>query len=571
MRNPKAKKFHSAVCRAGTGSGIDMPEKETDIFDHMETIVESSKKSGLDKCLCDHKLKNDFDFVTGKLGITPIQAVLFSHFMERSSRNQIQISEIAESIKCSNIRIIKYINECDELEKKRLIRCSREKGAVSYRVPSDVRESLRKNNEFKPESIENLDINKFFNVLDKLFDERQNNELTFETLAFEILALIKINIQLEFCNKIMNINLSEYNLILLIFFCFLFGNNNDDNIGSHDFEFLFDDRSDFHHTSRSLSSGDHTLITNKLVEFNNDQGYFDNESWRLSDKAKKDLLSELIISKKKKFKKGIVQFDTIGQKKMFYNERETKEINTLSTLLREENYQNIIKRMDSKGMRKGFACLFSGGPGTGKTETVYQIARETKRNIMKVDISQVKSCWYGESEKRVKAVFDDYRDAVEGSEIAPILLFNEADAVIGKRNTFSNGSGAVDQTENTIQNIILEELEKLSGILIATTNLVQNMDSAFERRFLYKITFDKPSIESRRGIWNALLPDITDDMAFELSGKYDLSGGQIENIARKTEVDSIINGDNLSLEILKQYCKEEIQNSFNDKLRIIGF
>jgi len=571
MKNKKSRKFHSAVYRAGTANRNDIPVNEKDIFDYMELIVESSKKSGLDKCLCDQKLKTGFDFITAKLGISPIQTVLFSHFMERSARNQIPISEIAESIKCSTIRIIKYMNECEELEKKRLIRCSRDKDTIFYRVPSDVRESLRKNNEFRPESIENLDINKFFAALDKLLNERQNNELTFETLAFELTALIGLNMHLEFCKKLMSFNLSKNDLILLIYFCFLFGNNNDDNIGAHDFEFLFDDRSEFHHTSRLLSTGDHILIVNKIMEFNNDQGYYDSESWKLSDKAKNELMSELIINKKRNVKKGIIKFDTISRKKMFYNERETKEINKLSSFLQEENYQNILKRLDGKGMRKGFACLFSGGPGTGKTETVFQIAHETKRNIMKVDISQLKSCWYGESEKKVKAVFDDYRDAVDGSEITPILLFNEADAVIGKRNVFLNGRGAVDQTENTIQNIILEELEKLSGILIATTNLTQNMDSAFERRFLYKITFDKPSLESRKGIWNALLPDITENMAVELSSKYDLSGGQIENIARKTEVDSIINGDNLSLETLKQYCKEEIQNSFNDKLKTIGF
>jgi SpoVK/Ycf46/Vps4 family AAA+-type ATPase len=159
---------------------------------------------------------------------------------------------------------------------------------------------------------------------------------------------------------------------------------------------------------------------------------------------------------------------------------------------------------------------------------------------------------------------------VEKSEIAPILLFNEADAVIGKRKEFNSSSRAVDQTENTIQNIILQEMENLSGILIATTNLTQNMDSAFERRFLYKITFDKPSMESRKGIWNALLPDLPGNNVSELSGKFELSGGQIENIARKVEVDAIINGEDMRMEKLAQYCKDESQNGFNSSKRI-GF
>jgi len=178
--------------------------------------------------------------------------------------------------------------------------------------------------------------------------------------------------------------------------------------------------------------------------------------------------------------------------------------------------------------------------------------------------------WFGESEKKVKAIFTDYRAAVEKSEIAPILLFNEADAIIGKRKEFGSGNRSIDQTENTIQNIILQEMETLCGILIATTNLTQNMDNAFERRFLYKITFDKPVMESRMGIWNTLLPDLPQDKTKELSTKYELSGGQIENIARKIEVDSVINGNELSMDTLVQYCKDESQNSFNTSKRL-GF
>jgi SpoVK/Ycf46/Vps4 family AAA+-type ATPase len=178
--------------------------------------------------------------------------------------------------------------------------------------------------------------------------------------------------------------------------------------------------------------------------------------------------------------------------------------------------------------------------------------------------------WFGESEKKIKQVFDNYRTAVENSEIAPILLFNEADAVIGKRKEFTAASRSVDQTENTIQNIILQEMENLSGILIATTNLIKNMDNAFERRFLYKIVFEKPSLESRKSIWNALLPDLPEDKASELSGKFELSGGQIENIARKTEVDAIISGGGLTPDILAQYCKSETLDNGNDS-RKIGF
>jgi len=554
----------------GTGSGKGIPLKDMDILDHFEKIVEISQKQGIDKCISEKSGKKYFKYVTDKLGISPIQAVLFSHFLERSADSHIRISEIAESIKCSKIRIIKYINECDELEKKKLIRCSRDNGNISYRVPCDVRDSLRKYNEYRPTKNENLTIAKFFAVLEQLFSEKENNEYTFDTLTTELMELISLNMHLEFCKKITSYNFDSEDLTLLICFCHLCGNNNDDNIHTYDFNFLYDDKSTFTDIKISLTKGNHILMETKFIEFTNDNGFFDSESWKLSDKAKKDLLAEINVKGSQDFKKSLTLFSIIKPKKMFYNERENEEIQTLASLLKEKNYRKIQDRLSGKGMRKGFACLFSGGPGTGKTETAYQIARETKRNIMKVDISETKSCWYGESEKRIKAIFDTYRNAVEGSEIAPILLFNEADAVIGQRKEFSAGSRAVDQTENTIQNIILEEMENLSGILIATTNLTHNMDKAFERRFLYKITFDKPCTESRIGIWNAMLPNLPKDKAAELSGKFDLSGGQIENIARKIEVDSIISGGDLSMDDLVRYCRDESQNGFTSSKRI-GF
>ncbi|MCL2806096.1 MAG: ATP-binding protein [Treponema sp.] len=562
VKNIKEKLFPSKDRRSkATGENDSMG-----ILDHIEKILEFSKKFGIEKCL--FKCKKNLDYIHAKLGINPIQSVLFSHFMEKSDDNNIMLSEIAESTKCSKLRIIKYTNDCEALENKKLIRCRRDRDSMSFRVPREVCESLRKYNEFRPDNIENLNIEQFLTVLERLFDERNNNELSFENMKYEIQDLINLNMHLLFCKKIMSYNLCMEDLILLVCFCHLSGNNNDDNIGEHDIKFLFEDTSWFRMIKKSISEGHHNLVSNKFIELNNSDGFVNSESWKLSDRAKKELLSEITVSRS--FRKGMILHDKIIPKKMFYNERENEAIEKLSSLLQEENYCKIIDRLDGKGMRKGFACLFSGAPGTGKTETVYQIARETKRNILMVDISETKSKWYGESEKKIKEIFDSYRAAVEKSDIAPILLFNEADAVIGKRMKISSENQTIDQTENTIQNIILQEMENLCGILIATTNLTENMDGAFERRFLYKINFDKPSAESRMNIWTSLLPELPEKNAGELSQKFELSGGQIENIARKVEVDAIINGEELCADRLAKYCKEENINGYT-AIKRIGF
>lgn len=187
---------------------------------------------------------------------------------------------------------------------------------------------------------------------------------------------------------------------------------------------------------------------------------------------------------------------------------------------------------------------------------------------MRVDVDKIKSCWVGESEKNIKALFDRYRNICKNSTIAPILLFNEADAVLGVR--MEGASRAVDKMENSIQNIILQEMETLEGILIATTNLTTNLDKAFERRFLYKIRFDKPSVEAQSKIWQVMLPALSDDIANQLASQFDLSGGEIENVARRISVNTILSGsEELNIDEIVSLCQQErINNSIHAR---IGF
>jgi AAA+ superfamily predicted ATPase len=102
-----------------------------------------------------------------------------------------------------------------------------------------------------------------------------------------------------------------------------------------------------------------------------------------------------------------------------------------------------------------------------------------------------------------------------------------------------------------------QEMENLNGILIATTNLTKNLDKAFERRFLYKIEFGKPELETRRALWQSMLPELSKNDADLLASRFDFSGGQIENILRKRQVDLVLEGKEPSLDALIAYCKDE--------------
>ena len=126
---------------------------------------------------------------------------------------------------------------------------------------------------------------------------------------------------------------------------------------------------------------------------------------------------------------------------------------------------------------------------------------------------------------------------------------------------------AVEKMENCIQNIILQEIEQLDGILIATTNLPENMDKAFERRFLYKIQFEKPDLNCRTQIWQAMIPPLNDADASYLAGKYDFSGGEIENIARHFTIQTILHGKSENMvNSLAEFCESERMEGSRIKL-----
>jgi SpoVK/Ycf46/Vps4 family AAA+-type ATPase len=196
----------------------------------------------------------------------------------------------------------------------------------------------------------------------------------------------------------------------------------------------------------------------------------------------------------------------------------------------------------------------------------------TGRDIMQVDISSIRDKWYGETEKIVKGIFESYAQRVKKSKRIPILLINEADAVLSVRTSVGGNNPTLEKTENAIQNILLQAMEDIDGIMIATTNLTCNLDSAFDRRFLYKVEFHQPSVEAKTHIWQSFIPGLADTDASVLARSYNFSGGQIENIARKVMVDHLLFGGTPDLNHIEELCsKEQIARSNTNSRKPIGF
>lgn len=529
--------------------------KPKSVLESFEYIVELAEDSNLDGDFFE-KASTHVKYASRKLKLTAMQVVLLAMFVDRSEDSRIMISEIARYAGCRTTKILRLSDDIDILESMHYLRASRSRKSLSYRVPGAVLKSLRKNQPYIHEAEPVFDTQTFFDRFDKLMNEKDDDELTHDSLMEQTMDMLEEIKDTTFAKELRRCNFGDEDTLLFIFMAHLFVENNDDNIGFHDIDDIFDDNEIPSWVKREFRARDSELFEKELIENVNEDGMARSDAFKLTDKAKDELLCELNLNNVGKSDKGLVKADTLSEKKLIYNASERDQITELSSILSDSRFKEVQSRLRSAGMRPGFCCIFYGAPGTGKTETVYQIARQTGRDIMRVDVDKIKSCWVGESEKNIKALFDRYRNICKNTKLAPILLFNEADAVLGVR--MDGASRAVDKMENSIQNIILQEMETLEGIMIATTNLTTNLDKAFERRFLYKIRFDKPTLESRTRIWQTMLSGISDDDARVLASHFDLSGGEIENIARKHSVNAILSGkEAIDIQEIITTCKQE--------------
>ena len=252
----------------------------------------------------------------------------------------------------------------------------------------------------------------------------------------------------------------------------------------------------------------------------------------------------------------------------------TREVlNTLIKQVDKDVYAKL-KAWGLKEKRKGIDAriIFYGQPGTGKTMTAVSLAKTLKRPILSFDCSKILSMYVGESEKNVRKIFDDFKALSKKAKVDPILLLNEADQFLSSRTQGVNSS--VDKMHNQMQNIFLEQIEQFEGILIATTNLLDNFDKAFSRRFNHKIEFKKPGKKQRKRLWHFMLPENTDyEEGFEVDvlAKYELTGGQINLIIRNTAYKVAVREESVfSMEDFLHEIEKELGSSF-DKNKSMGF
>ena len=301
------------------------------------------------------------------------------------------------------------------------------------------------------------------------------------------------------------------------------------------------------------------------------EGFADFSEVNLGSILKEKINHHLITDNKLAFKPRMLTLtkpEELHKVSLYFNENLNNQVTNIMKIT-SDSFQQLEEKMVERNLKPGLTLLFHGNPGTGKTELVKQIAFENNRLILSIDSSKIINKHVGESEKNVKLIFNEYKEAKKHYLRTPILLLNEADALISKRNSIEK---SIDQMYNTLQNILLQELEDFEGIFIATTNMIQNIDLAFDRRFLYKIGFDDPNSETRLKIWEEAFPQLNHrENIAKLNQKYLLSGGQINSIKKRSFIENLLfETDYLSSDYLEQLAQEELY--FRDQKHLkVGF
>lgn len=503
--------------------------------------------------------------VCDTVGIGPMEAVLLAAIVETCDDGSASLKKVALELGMSFTKLISYEDELNHLDEMKIIRLSKKRPYVN--IPKKALEALKSNEKYVIPELSGLNTQQFLEAMNDYFSAADNDELSHDPLFSEIEALVDQNPENDFvlaCSKLHilgkdAVSWIERRMFYIMVYRYIF--EDDDAISWVNIEEYIDEKFYLSQIRSEYDDGRLELQKIGVIEPSFEDGMADRTFFHIVDSVKEEIFAEVGGMKKRNKGAGMKALNhaRIAKKELFFDSDVESKISKLQNLLEPDNFKSVCQRLKDSGMRSGFTCLFYGSPGTGKSESVYQIAKATGRDIVRIDLSEMRSKWVGDSEKAVKNVFVSYKRLVQTSELAPILLFNEADGLFGIRQ--EGATNSVDKMENAIQAILLEEMENLDGILIATTNLTHNLDRAFERRFLYKIYFEKPSTKAKAKIWHSMLPDLTEDQVVELASQYDFSGGQIENISRKKMVLGILDGREPDFSAIQSFCSEEVIDS----------
>ena len=518
---------------------IVQPFNPNCLFDRLQEIHDRVEGAEWNITL-ETSIQEDVQYIATYWNCTPEQAILFSVMLFQVITNgDTSIRKLVEHLQVRPAQAMHFNALLKPLVERDWLSPRKDPSIypyTEYSIPVSVVRATLENRPPEPIELKSYTLDEFILAFERGLNKRKNRTWSYEVFISETRSLMSAfqsnghfqkTIQLE-------LNEQEWSILIWALYANYIGNailDIDDML-----MVLCPNRSARYQLRQAFSEESLPLIKLGLIQCTDRETMFEN--YRLTDLGLKLFDSTAAIKPLHSSSPFMhIEPQKIAGKALIFDREQQGMVNKLHDMFAVDRYSELRTRLMNQGLSGGVNILLFGGPGTGKTETVYQLARSTNRMILSADASKIRSKWVGETEKNTRQLFEQYRRLMQEQPQTPILLFNEADAILGKR---SNTDGRIDQMENTMQNILLEELETFDGIFMATTNLQAQLDEAFDRRFLYKLKFEKPGADVRMKLWQSKFPGMKKSFLRTLNEAFALTGAQIENIQKKMTIDQVL-------------------------------
>lgn len=501
-------------------------------------------------------------YLQERLNLSRIQVLILTsvlYYSAKHSGRKCNMDDLANLLRMHPLRVLQLRDEFCVLDELGYIVNCQNKDGWSLSMVGEALESLAMDIPFDPQILK-LESNFDFLCKANRFIKEGHRYDEDGTIAKNINRLMKQNQHLALVQNLQNIK-DEADMWFMLLMMITLAIEEDSYVNARDLAQMLSERT-IRIILKQIMDNKHPFAKQGYIELRNQAGQVQQGEWVLSQEGwlamldKQEEVESIVPIEEDENINMLTSYKQLAQRPLYFSDKTEEQVQTLTNLLHEEQLAKVRQALKTHNMPLGFCCLFYGAPGTGKTELVQQLAIATQRDLFQVNIATLRDKYVGESEKQLKRIFDKYRSLVRTQEHAPILFFNEADAIFGNR--MENTQRSVDKMENALQNIILQEMEVLDGIMICTTNLTSCLDKAFDRRFIYKVEFEKPTNQARKLIWQSMLSSLNDEQATELANRFDFSGGQIQNISRKQVINAIFSGkDELDYDQIKLDCQNE--------------
>ena len=501
-------------------------------------------------------------YLQERINLSRIQVLILTsvlYYSAKHSGRKCNMDDLANLLHMHPLRVLQLRDEFCVLDELGYIVNYQNKDGWSLSMVGEALESLAMDIPFDPQILK-LENNFDFLCKANRFIKEGHRYDEDGTIAKNINRLMKQNQHLAVVQNLQNIK-DEADMWFMLLMMTTLAIEEDSYVNARDLAQMLSERT-VRIILKQIMDNKHPFAKQGYIELRNQAGQVQQGEWVLSQEGwlamldNQEEVESIVPIEEDENINMLTSYKQLAQRPLYFSDKTEEQVQTLTNLLHEEQLSKVRQALKTHNMPLGFCCLFYGAPGTGKTELVQQLAIATQRDLFQVNIATLRDKYVGESEKQLKRIFDKYRSLVRTQEHAPILFFNEADAIFGNR--MENTQRSVDKMENALQNIILQEMEVLDGIMICTTNLTSCLDKAFDRRFIYKVEFEKPTNQARKLIWQSMLSSLNDEQATELANRFDFSGGQIQNISRKQVINAIFSGkDELDYDQIKLDCQNE--------------